>query len=410
VDEKSKILFEAIAPKKRGEFMKSPSFSAQIFMKLLKKSTQGLVEVTYPTGQKEIYGEGQNTIHVHVQKWEVLDLLFTKGDLGLAEAIIEGDLVVDDVAGLVEWACRNDQMLAEAFHGKWYGVLAQKLRHLLAWNSRAGAKQNIISHYDLGNEFYRLWLDPTMTYSSAIYSETAQDLESAQNKKYDRLIEGLNIKSGDHVLEIGCGWGGFFSRAVEKTGCKVTAVMNSPEQARHNAKMIQQKGYTSNVTLKEIDYRDIEGKFDKIVSIEMIEAVGEKYWGTYFEKVGQSLNAKGSAMIQGITIREDLFYGYRKGTDFIQQYVFPGGMLLTNNVFKEKGAENNLNLTDTFHFSPSYAQTLKTWRENFRKARSEVLAMGFDDKFIRMWELYLSYCEGAFRAGRIGVGQFLLER
>jgi len=344
----------------------------------------------------------------------VFDLLFQKGDLGLAEAIIEGRLVVDDVAALVEWACRNDQALGAAFQGKWYGVLAQRMRHVLAWNSRSGAKKNIMAHYDLGNEFYRLWLDSSMTYSSALFAQGSeqvpQDLQEAQMRKYDRMIERLDIRSSDHVLEIGCGWGGFFSRAVEKTGCKVTAVMNSPSQAKHNQGMIEAKGIGGHVDLQQIDYRDIQGKFDKIVSIEMVEAVGEKYWGEYFGKIGGSLREKGKTMIQGITIREDLFYSYRKGTDFIQQYVFPGGMLLTNKIFRDKGLENKMNLADQFEFPHSYVRTLQAWKENFNQNHEAVKRMGFDDKFIRMWNLYLSYCEGAFRAGRISVGQYLLER
>jgi cyclopropane-fatty-acyl-phospholipid synthase len=393
-----------------GNVMNGPSISTRIFLRVLQNAQHGRVEITFPDGKAQIFGTGEIFIRVVVKDWKVFDLLFDKGDLGLAEAIIENRIEVDDVAALVEWACRNDQALGAAFNGKWYGVLAQRIRHLFAKNSRKGAKKNIVAHYDLGNEFYRLWLDPSMTYSSALFEGNEQNLKSAQMRKYDRMIEQLEIKPGDHLLEIGCGWGGFFSRAVEKTGCKVTAVMNSPEQARHNKALIEEKKLTNHVELREIDYRDIEGKFDKIVSIEMVEAVGEAYWSEYFGKIGSSLKEKGKTMIQGITIREDLFYSYRNGTDFIQQYVFPGGMLLTNEVFRSKGEENKLNLTNIFEFPASYARTLKEWRENFRRSRADVLSMGFDEKFLRMWDLYLSYCEGAFRAGRISVGQFLLER
>lgn len=391
--------------------MKGPSLRAQMFLQILKKSKHGTVVVTTPDQKTESYGDGKGpTIRVDVKDWKAIDLLFTKGDLGLAEAIIEGNLVVDDITALVEWACRNDQDLAQTIHGSWYGTLASKIKHLMNYNSRSGAKKNIMAHYDLGNEFYRLWLDSSMTYSSAYFKSSTDTLEVAQMAKYDRIIDKLNLKSGDHLLEIGCGWGGFFSRAVERTGCKVTAVMNSPEQARFNQKKIEDKRMSSHVNLLQRDYRDIEGKFDKVVSIEMIEAVGEKYWDTFFGKVGSSLKNKGQAMIQGITIREDLFYSYRKSTDFIQQYVFPGGMLLTNNVFEEKGKGNNMALSDVHEFGIHYADTLKIWRENFHRARPQVLAMGFDEKFIRLWSLYLSYCEGAFRAKRINVGQFLLER
>jgi cyclopropane-fatty-acyl-phospholipid synthase len=390
--------------------MKKASIATRVFLKVLENAQHGVVDVRFPDGKRQAYGSGNNRIEVTVKDWAVFDLLFQKGDLGLAEAIIEGRLVVDDVAGLVEWACRNDQALGEAFRGKWYGVLAQRIRHILSRNSRTGARQNIIAHYDLGNEFYRLWLDSSMTYSSGIFQTGNETLEEAQKIKYDRLIDRLEIKATDHVLEIGCGWGGFFSRAVERTGCKVTAVMNSPEQARHNRELIGARGMESNVDLQQLDYRDIQGKFDKVVSIEMIEAVGESYWPDYFGKIGSVLKDRGKTMIQGITIREDLFYSYSKGTDFIQQYVFPGGMLLTDRTFREKGAENKMGLADQMVFPGSYVKTLKAWRERFAASRASVEAMGFDEKFIRMWNLYLAYCEGAFRANRISVGQYLLER
>jgi len=390
--------------------MNRASIATRVFLRVLENAQHGVVDVHFPDGKCQSFGTGAAKISVTVKDWAVFDLLFQKGDLGLAEAIIEGRLLVDDVAGLVEWACRNDQALGEAFRGKWYGVLAQRIRHLLARNSRAGAKQNIVAHYDLGNEFYRLWLDGSMTYSSALFKAEGETLEEAQRNKYDRLIDQLGIKAGDHVLEIGCGWGGFFSRAVERTGCKVTAVMNSPEQARHNRELIVANKMADHVALQQIDYRDIQGQFDKIVSIEMIEAVGESYWPQYFGKIGSVLKARGKTMIQGITIREDLFYSYRKGTDFIQQYVFPGGMLLTERTFREKGTEIKMNLADRFEFPDSYVKTLQAWRENFDFARPSVEAMGFDEKFIRMWNLYLAYCEGAFRANRISVGQYLLER
>lgn len=389
--------------------MKSASLKAKLFLKILENARHGTVDVVFPDDSRRSFGSGEKQISVTVRDWEVIDLLFQKGDLGLAESIIEGRMEVSDVAGLVEWACLNDQALGDAFRGRWYGVLAQRLRHLLARNSREGAKRNIMAHYDLGNEFYRLWLDRSMTYSSALFLSDSQTLEEAQIAKYDRIIDLLGINSGDHILEIGCGWGGFFSRAVEKTGCKVTAVTNSPEQARHSGELIARSHLKTHVDLRQMDYRDIHGRFDKIVSIEMIEAVGEKYWPTYFQKIAASIKGRGKTLIQGITIRDDLFYGYRKSTDFIQQYVFPGGMLLTDHTFEEQGLRNQMVLSDRFSFADSYARTLRAWRENFEKALDEVRAMGFDEKFIRMWRLYLSYCEGAFRARRINVGQYLLE-
>ncbi|MBY0315061.1 MAG: cyclopropane-fatty-acyl-phospholipid synthase family protein [Bdellovibrionales bacterium] len=382
----------------------------KVFLKILKNAQFGTVDLLLPNGKTELYGHGDPLIRVEVKEWSALDLIFSKGDIGLAEAIIDESIVVDDVTALVRWACENDQSLAQALHGTWKGTFLAKLRHFLNRNDRSGSQKNISAHYDLGNGFYNLWLDSTMTYSAAIYSKGATQLAEAQKAKFDRIVEVLDIKPGDHVLEIGCGWGGFFSHAVEKTGCKVTAVMNSAEQARHNEKLIDQKGMKSHVNLVKQDYRDIQGKFDKVVSIEMIEAVGEKYWKDYFEKINSSLTSHGKALIQGITIREDLFSSYKNRTDFIQQYIFPGGMLPTKNTFSEHPQKQGMKLVDVFEFGHDYAQTLNQWRQNFNRVIPQLKLMGFDDKFIRLWNLYLSYCEGAFLAKRIDVGQFALAK
>jgi cyclopropane-fatty-acyl-phospholipid synthase len=390
--------------------MAQPSFAARLFVQILKNAKHGMVRVTFPDGKSEVYGQGGFVAHVVVKNWQVIDQLVNKGDLGLAEGIIEGALEVDNTAALIEWACRNDQSLGQALHGTLLGTLLYQFKRLLTRNTKDQAKKNIVAHYDLGNDFYKLWLDQTMSYSSALFKSENESLEQAQLNKYDRMIDMLNIKSTDHILEIGCGWGGFFSRAVERTGCKVTAVMNSPSQAQHNRQMIEAKGMKGHIDLQEIDYRDIQGKYDKVVSIEMIEAVGEKYWDNYFQKVSASIKGKGQAIIQGITIHDDYFYSYRQKTDFIQNYIFPGGMLLANSIFDRKSKENGMQLSDQYEFGISYADTLKLWRERFHAAKSRVHEMGFDDKFMRMWDLYLAYCEGAFRAGRINVGQYLIER
>ncbi len=388
--------------------MKTPSFRGQMFLKVLKSAKHGTLELVLPDGSRDQYGEGAPQIHVHLKNWKALDLLFSKGDIGLAEAIVDDLMLVDDVAALVEWACRNDQDLAKVIYGSWYGTIASKIHHFLNRNNRKGAQKNIMAHYDLGNEFYSLWLDESMTYSSAIFKTPNQSLAEAQNQKYDQIIDSLEIKSGDHLLEIGCGWGGFFSRAIERTGCKVTAVANSPEQIRYNQAKIEKQNMKDHVEVLQQDYRDISGRFDKVISIEMIEAVGEQYWNTFFSKMRASLKEKGKAAIQGITIREDLFYSYKKGTDFIQQSVFPGGMLLTDKAVSQASEQNGLMVYGSHEFGLDYARTLKLWRENFNKALPHVRGMGFDDRFIRLWNLYLAYCEGAFRAQRISVSQFWL--
>ncbi|MBS1972462.1 MAG: class I SAM-dependent methyltransferase [Bdellovibrionales bacterium] len=390
--------------------MKSLSIKARLFLRLLKNTKGGTVRVVFPDGTQDIFGAGLPEVSVEARDWQVFDEMVDKGDLGLAETIISGRLVVSDVSQLVQWACRNDQDLARFIHGTWYGTLADRFRRVLTRNSRDGAKRNIMAHYDLGNEFYKLWLDPTMTYSSALYTEADQDLTVAQLQKYDRIIDQLGINAGDHILEIGCGWGGFFSRAVERTGCKVTAVMNSPAQAKHNREMIARKGLEGQVELRQQDYRDIEGRFDKIVSIEMIEAVGETYWKTFFDKVSASLKSGGQAMIQSITIQDSLFDNYREKTDFIQRYIFPGGMLLAPKVFNSYGGNSGLKVAAPFEFGLSYAETLNRWLQSFNDKEQDVRALGFDDHFMRLWRLYLSYCEGAFRAGRINVGHYHLQK
>lgn len=390
--------------------MSGVSFKSRLFLKLLKRTHGGTLFVTLPDGSKDSYGEGAPLIQVQVKSWQTLDDLLDKGDLGLAEAAIRGDLVVDDMASLVQWACRNEQAMDRFLHGTWYGTWMDRMRRFLTQNSREGAKKNIMAHYDLGNDFYSLWLDNTMTYSSAIFKAPGQTLEEAQKQKYDRIIQALNIKEGDHVLEIGCGWGGFFSRAVETTGCKVTAVMNSPAQAQYNKNLIAKKGFVGHVDLKQMDYRDIEGRYDKIVSIEMIEAVGEKYWDSFFGKVSASLKDKGEALIQAITIDDNYFDSYRKRTDFIQRYVFPGGMLLAPQVFMSYAPRKDLKVDTPFEFGLSYADTLRKWKENFIGVESQIQNMGFDEKFMRLWKLYLDYCEGAFRAERINVGHYQLQK
>lgn len=379
-------------------------------MQILKNAQHGSVCITFPDKHVSNFGKGSLIANIKINKWKAIDDCVSKGDIGLAESIINGDIEVDDTVALVEWACRNDQALGRALHGTILGTFLYQVKNFLNRNSKQQAKKNIVAHYDLGNDFYKLWLDQSMTYSSAIFNSDNETLEQAQLNKYDRMIDKLDIKSSDHILEIGCGWGGFFSRAVERTGCKVTAVMNSPKQAMHNRQMISAKGMNSYIDLQEKDYRDIDGKYDKIVSIEMIEAVGEQYWDNYFQKISASLKGKGAAIVQGITIHDDLFYSYRQKTDFIQNYIFPGGMLLANSIFDKKSQQNGMKLVDQFEFGISYADTLKIWRKNFHAVKDQVKEMGFDDKFMRMWDLYLCYCEGAFRAGRINVGQYLMQQ
>lgn len=386
----------------------------QVLFKALEKTKFGSIQLKIEdSGSDYIFGEGARVAEITVKSGKILSELMFGGDIEMATAIINEDIIISDESAFIQWACKNDDVLKSTFHGKFLGTLIPRIKRWFRPNTVGGAKKNIIAHYDLGNDFYKTWLDTTMSYSSAIFnaSDRTDSLQEAQLRKYDRIIDQLGIKSTDRVLEIGCGWGGFFSRAVERTGCKITAVMNSPSQAAYNRELIKNKNYKDNVVLALLDYRQIEGKFDKIVSIEMIEAVGESYWPTYFSKIASSLNPKGKALIQSITIREDLFKDYRQNPDFINTMIFPGGMLLTNaNVEKQASLAGLCSNENPFEFGLCYAETLKRWRSTFLQAYDEKRLPQIDKKFLNLWRLYLSYCEGAFRAQRINVGHFSLEK
>lgn len=390
--------------------MKNLSLTSRMILRALEKTQNGKINISWKSGETLTFGEGELISELHLSKPEVLNQIASRGDIGLADAFIQGDLEISKPAEFFQWACLNDDRLNQAFHGTLWGTLIPKIRRWFQANTIDGAKKNIMAHYDLGNNFYSAWLDSSMSYSSAIFHSLNEDLTDAQNRKYDRIIDELEIGPHHHVLEIGCGWGGFFSRAIERTGCKVTAVMNSPAQAEYNRAMIKRKGLEKYVDLQLKDYRLIEGQFDKLASIEMIEAVGEKYWPTYFNKVASSLKNKGQALIQSITIREDRFDDYQKTQDFIKSYIFPGGMLLTNAAINSQARASGMNSARPYEFGLSYAETLKRWSENFSQAVANGDLPQIDSRFQRLWKLYLTYCEGAFRANRINVGHYLLQK
>lgn len=396
--------------------MKKLSLKTALLFKVLERTQFGRIKLTIGDGHSYEFGTEPLICEVFIYSEETLLTILRQGDIGLAEAIIENEIQITDETAFIKWACLNDDLLKQAFHGSFWGTIIHKLDRWLKPNTIEGAKKNIMSHYDLGNDFYSHWLDSSMSYSSALFASDKQsgdlllnqELTPAQYKKYDRIIDALEINKNDRILEIGCGWGGFFSRAVERTGCHITAVMNSPAQHSYNQKLIANKSLQKNIDLKLTDYRLIEGRFDKIVSIEMIEAVGEKYWPTYFSKIKQSLKPNGKAMIQSITIREDRFEEYRNSTDFIKKYIFPGGMLLTNDAVKQQSSTVEMSTDKPFEFGLSYAETLKRWRNNFNQAVAARNLTQLDDRFIRLWNFYLSYCEGAFLAKRINVAHFEL--
>ncbi|MBI3675439.1 MAG: class I SAM-dependent methyltransferase [Proteobacteria bacterium] len=336
--------------------------------------------------------------------------MITRGDIGFAEAYMDGDWTSPDLAKVFEFGMRNLDRLMGGLNGIAPVRAFNFLRHKLKANTRTRAKKNIAAHYDLGNAFYSQWLDPTMTYSSAVFEHNGMSLEEAQRNKWKRIAETLDLKPGHHILEIGCGWGGFATYAAREFGCHVTGITLSQEQFDYARAEIERSQLSHLVDIQLIDYRDVRGTFDRVVSIEMFEAVGEENWPHYFRVVHDRLKPGGMANVQVITIDEHRFDGYRSRADFIQTYIFPGGMLPSPGALKKAATAQGLSFETVRTFGSSYAETLKRWRETFEEKWAKIAPLGFDERFRRMWIYYLASCEGGFRAGSIDVGQFRLTR
>ena len=332
---------------------------------------------------------------------------FTKGgDIGLAEAFLRGEWDTPDLTEFLRLFCVNHEMITQILADKPIIRWLQLLRHWFNRNTKAGSKRNIHAHYDLGNHFYDKWLDRSMTYSSALFLD-GDDLFTAQQRKYERLARVIGISSHDHVLEIGCGWGGFAEYAAKTIGCKLTGLTISKEQFDFAQKRMFEQGLNEKVTLKFQDYRDETGLYDQVASIEMFEAVGEEFWPVYFRKVSDCLRQGGKAGLQVITIQDRFFETYRKEMDFIRRYIFPGGMLPCPRIMTDMGNSNGLKQIASLEFGHDYARTLRVWRDNFRSVWPDLTEMGFDERFRRMWEYYLAYCEAGFLAGHIDVRQII---
>lgn len=329
------------------------------------------------------------------------------GDVGFAEGYIAGDWTSDDLVALLGLLAAN-QHLIDRFAANPLVRAVQMARHWLRRNSRAGSRRNIHAHYDLGNAFYGAWLDGTMTYSSGL--EVGEDLEAAQFRKYAAIAAAAGVEAQHHVLEIGCGWGGFAEYAARHIGCRVTALTISREQFEHATARIAAAGLSDRVTIKFCDYRDEAGTYDRIVSIEMFEAVGEAYWQSYFDVVRARLKTGGKAALQVITIRDDIFPRYRREMDFIRRYIFPGGMLPTPGHLRSLVAENGLRPLSYRAFGADYAATCRIWRERFDARWPAVAELGFDDRFRRIWRYYLAYCEAGFIARTIDVCHIAFEK
>jgi len=332
------------------------------------------------------------------------------GDIGFAEGYMAGEWDTPDLSAVLGVLSLNFDRLAKIFRGNPLVRAVNFVGHALNANTKKGSRKNIHAHYDLGNTFYGEWLDRTMTYSSARYERPGQALEAAQTNKYRTLAEGMGLSRDQSVLEIGCGWGGFAEFAAKEVGAKVTGITISQEQFDFARKRIFEQGLSERAEIRMVDYRDVEGRFDRVASIEMFEAVGERYWPAYFGKIRDVLVDGGRAGLQIITIRDDIFAAYRRRADFIQKYIFPGGMLPSEARLKTETTRAGLDWTGISRFGQDYADTLAEWGKRFESAWGEIAALGFDERFRKLWRFYLSYCEAGFRTERTNVVQLSLAK
>ena len=372
----------------------------QLFKRLDTIETGSLTVVT-PDGQSRFFTGKKNgeTVKVIIYDWCVIANIIRKGDIGFAEDYRAGRWWTDNLVGLITLGLVNRSALEKYVIGSKFHRILSMLSYLLRLNTLQGSRKNIHAHYDLGNEFYKTWLDPSMTYSAAIYNNQDDSLLQAQHNKYDRILDCLSGDSGS-LLEIGCGWGGFAQRALGRGDFDVKGITLSSEQYHYAREQLKEK---AQISLE--DYRHQNGKFDHIVSIEMFEAVGEKFWNTYFKKMSSLLSNNGKALIQTITINEQDFACYRTGGDFIRSYIFPGGMLPTHSRFKKEANKAGLNCRNEFFFGQDYARTLQEWLTAFEGNKQQLLTMGYDEGFIRLWRFYLAGCIAGFRTGRTNVMQ-----
>ena len=381
----------------------------QFLLRMLSRLEHGSLKLECPDGKLLKFGNEDPAVTLSLSSWEPFLAAIRSGDIGFAESYLQGEWQTDNLAKLIELFIHNRNALESAIYGSWWGSLLYRIKHLFNRNSRAGSRRNIHAHYDIGNSFYTLWLDPSMTYSSALFAQPEFTLQQAQYAKYERIFSEINGGADSRILEIGCGWGGFAELAGKK-GARITGLTLSTEQLDFAQKRLNDAGVSERTELRLQDYRDTDGEYDGIASIEMFEAVGEEYWDSYFACIAKNLKTGGRACIQTITIADDLFERYRKGTDFIQQYIFPGGMLPSPSIFRAHAQRHGLSVVNELAFGLDYARTLRLWDHAFEEALPAVQAQGFDERFIRTWKFYLAYCEAGFRAGSIDLFQFTLQK
>ena len=387
--------------------------SARTALRLLARLQHGALTVQLPDGSVQHFGPGGGTVAaITLKNWNVFGAALKSGDIGFAESYIAGDWTTPHLAELLKLLIANRQAIEGMVYGTWAGRLLYRLKHLLHRNTRANSQKNIHAHYDLGNAFYALWLDKTMNYSSAWFEGRLDgDLIAAQNAKVRRALTLAGVAPGSRVLEIGCGWGALAEMATTEFGATLTGVTLSTEQLDFARQRMARLGVGSQADLRLQDYRDIDdGPYDAICSIEMIEAVGQEYWPTYFQSVQRLLKPGGRACIQSIVIDDALFDRYTRSTDFIQQYIFPGGCLPCPREFRRQAQAAGLRVVDELAFGLDYAETLRRWHERFVAQRTHILQQGFDQRFLHIWEFYLAYCEAAFTMGNINLVQYTLER
>jgi cyclopropane-fatty-acyl-phospholipid synthase len=384
------------------------SVSGRFLSRLLKACDIGRVSVRLPNGERVEHAGSIPGPHgvLHLRNWRGIRRLIFGGHLGFAEAYVDGDWNSPDLAALIECAALNQDLIGSAFSGSMFKRTLSRLAHAKKANTKRGSRRNIVAHYDLGNEFYAAWLDRGMSYSSALFNQPGLSLEAAQDAKQIRVMDVLKLRGGERVLEIGCGWGGLAERLIREARCHVTGLTLSPSQLDHAQARLSAGGLDGHHDLRLQDYREVRGLFDRIVSIEMLEAVGAEYWPTYFARLRDCMAERGRAVLQVITIAERYYEAYRREPDFIQRHIFPGGMLPSKEILQAQIEKAGLALRSVEHFGESYAATLGEWQRRFQLAWPRLRAQGFDEAFRRKWEYYLAYCEAGFRAGSIDVGLY----
>ena len=390
--------------------------AARTALKMLLRLKHGTLTVQLPDGSLQRFGSGHAPMaSLHLHNWNACGAALRSGDIGFAESYMAGDWTTPHLTDLLQVFILNRKEVEDAIYGSWLGRLAYRVKHLLNRNTKANSQKNIHAHYDLGNAFYQLWLDDTMNYSSAIFETQESTMGEGQHAKVRRALSMARVKPGDRVLEIGCGWGALAEMAATEFGASLVGVTLSTEQLDWARDRMERVGASARADLRLQDYRDIgkttaDEPFDAICSIEMVEAVGREYWPGYFQTVARLLKPGGHACIQSIVIADELFERYVGSTDFIQQYIFPGGCLPCPREFRAQALAAGFEVVDEFSFGLDYARTLRIWRDSFLAQESRVLQLGFDKRFIRLWEFYLAYCEAAFAQANTSVMQFTLRK